>query len=309
MKSRSRQCLRVLQIGLLSAIIGLGLQQPTWATALAAKPKNSRKKPLQKQKTNRQSKSSKTQSQATTPDIAAEPPSKAPRLKKPKRLRAAQPAYEDPLLALDLLVVKQKVALAPYVPFVQAIGGAVDYGRLAMHLWNFRTKKQERWFEGTLNILFIKNIQLIGTFGYNRLAPDKITGNKRLYTVAGTYFRVGLDYWIKYDRRNHLYTGIRYGRSYFDLTPMPKDVTAQASKAAWWELVVGSEYQLFQNWGIYVGVVGRLKGLRSFDEFSQATNYVIPGYGRTISAVVPDATLYIKYQLSFLEKQFKAAAK
>jgi hypothetical protein len=46
-----------------------------------------------------------------------------------------------------------------------------------------------------------------------------------------------------------------------------------------------------------------LKGLGDFKVFEPATNYVIPGYGRSIQNVAPSLTLYIKYQISFLEKK------
>ncbi len=236
-----------------------------------------------------------------------ETPKRRPKLKKPRPLQPTPPVHPDPRVALDKLLVRRHIAVPPHVPLLQAIGIATDYGRLAMHLWNLKTGLQERWYEGTLHLLFRKNIQLAATLGYNRLWPTHTTGNKSAYKVAGTYLRLGLDYWAKYDHRNHLYAGIRYGRSPLVLDTHPKHTTEKPIqhelKAFWWELIIGSEHQLFQHWGLYVGATGRIKALPSFDTCTQATNYVIPGYGRTASSVVPDVTLYIKYQLAFGEKQ------
>lgn len=231
------------------------------------------------------------------------PPQK-PRLRKPKPLEPTKLAQEDPLEPLDKLIVKQQVSLAPYVPLVQTIDVSLDYGRLAMNLWT----PQERRYVGSLGILWRKNIQLSGTWGYNQLHPALVHGNKSAYAVKGHYGSLGLAYFIKEDRYN-LYAGLRHGRSYFTNTTVPPPpVVSEDLSASWWELTIGSEQRLFKNLGIYAGLMLHLKGFGSFEAFKPASNYVVPGYGRNVSSVAPSVSLYIKYQLSFLEKQISFSA-
>lgn len=232
----------------------------------------------------------------TTPDTKT---LKSPFLKKPKLLEPASITSEDPWVRLDTLVVKQHIAQTPYVPWIQTMGIAVDYGRLAMNLF---TKDASR-YAGSLCILFRKNIQLSGALGYQKLTQACSMGNKSGYTVVGYYGNVGLNYFVFYNPRDNLYAGLRYGRSRFKNSTIPTSLTEKISIATWWELNIGSEHQLFSNFGLYIGLIGHLKGLGSFEPFEPATNYVVPGYGRSVQNVVPSITLYIKYQISFLKKQ------
>ena len=236
----------------------------------------------------------------TTPDTKI---LKSSSLKKPKLLEPASITSEDPWVRLDTLVVKQHIAQAPYVPWIQTMGVAVDYGRLAM---NSFTKDADR-YAGSLHILFRKNIQLSGTLGYQKLTQACSMGNKSGYTVVGYYGNVGLDYFVFYNPRDNLYAGLRYGRSRFKNSTIPTSPTEKVSTATWWELNIGSEHQLFSSFGLYVGLIGHLKGLGSFETFEPATNYVVPGYGRSVQNVVPSITLYIKYQIYFLKKQLTFA--
>jgi Domain of unknown function (DUF6048) len=220
-----------------------------------------------------------------------------------KGLKSATTTEEDPLVRLDALVVQQHITQAPYVPVVQTIGVAVDYGRLAMNLFT----KEARRYTGSISILFRKNMQLSGTLGYQKLAQERVLSNQSGYTVAGYYGSIGLDYFAVYNLCNNLYAGLRYSRSGFKNSTTPASPTEQIINknltASWWELVIGSEHQLFYNFGLYAGLVVHLKGLGHFEQFTPATNYVIPGYGRNVQPVVPALTLYVKYQISFLEKQ------
>ena len=235
-----------------------------------------------------------------TPDKEESELPKKPRIRKPKPLEPAKLAEEDSLASLDELIVKQEVSLAPYVPLIQTIDIVLDYGRLAMNLWY----RQERRYAGGLSILWRKNIQLSGTWGYNQLRPAFVRGNNEAYTVKGQYGSLGLAYFIK-EARYNLYAGLHHGRSYFtnSAPSLSKDLTA-----SWWELVIGSEQQLFSNSGIYAGLTFHLKGLGSFGSFEPATNYEVPGYGRSVSPAEPSISLYIKYQISFLKKQISFSA-
>jgi|694.fasta_scaffold78506_2 hypothetical protein len=224
-------------------------------------------------------------------------------LKKPPLLEPAQTTQENLWVRLNALVVKQRIVQSPYVPLVQTIGMAVDYGRLAMNLFT----QKERRYAGNLSILFRKNIQLSGTLGYQKFAQECRMGNKSSYIAAGYYGNVGLDYFVFYTPRNNLYAGLRYGRSSFKNSTthasFAKQVIRQNLTASWWELAIGSEHQLFSNLGLYTGFLIHLKGLGSFEAFAPAANYVVPGYGRSVQNVVPSLTLYVKYQVSFLKKK------
>jgi len=281
----------------------LGVHDAAWATPLGKSTQrgkmasyHAKKRAVKTRKDNRppQKKSS------AIPDPKAPQP---PLLKKPKPLKPAKITPEDPWERLDALVVKQHIAQAPYVPFIQTIGVSVDYGKLAMNLFT----KKACSYAGSLSILFRKNIQLSGTLGYYKLSQERSMGNKNGYTVVGYYGNIGLDYFVFYNPRNNLYTGLRHGRSRFKNSTTPTSpaerIIDKDSTASWWELSVGSEHQLFSNFGLYVGFIGHLKGLGRFETFEPAANYVVPGYGRNVQNVVPSVTLYIKYQISFLEKQ------
>jgi Domain of unknown function (DUF6048) len=226
-----------------------------------------------------------------------------PLLKRPTLLEPVKLTHEDPWVRLNALVVKQQIIQSPYVPLVQTIGVAVDYGWLAMNLFTQKARK----YAGNLSILFRKNIQLSGTLGYQTFAQERSTGNKSSYTAAGYYGNVGLDYFVFYTPRNNLYAGLRYSRSSFKNSTTPTSSAEQVIRknltASWWELAIGSEYQLFSNSGLYAGFVIHLKSLGSFEAFEPAANYVVPGYGRSVQNVVPALTLYIKYQISFLKRQ------
>jgi Domain of unknown function (DUF6048) len=232
-----------------------------------------------------------------TPDTQSLP------LKKPKVLEPVKITPDDLWMRLEALVVRRHIAQAPYVPLLQTIGVAVDYGRLAMNLFT----KDTRGYAGGLRIVFRKNIQLSGTLGYQKLTQARGMGNKEGYTAVGCYGNVGLDYFVFYNPRNNLYMGLGYGKSRFENRTMPRSSNEQGiSKtlaASWWALNIGSEYQLFSDFGFYIGIIGHLRGLGRFEKFEPATNYVVPGYGRNVQNVAPSITLYLKYQISFLEKQ------
>ena len=193
---------------------------------------------------------------------------------------------------------------ASYVPWIQAIDIAYDYGSLVVTLFT----QEVYHYVGRLHILFRYNIQLLGIWGHQTYTQSKILGNQSGCTSSGHYGGVGLAYFIPYNQRNNLYTGIHYGRSMFVNRTKPALATdasvRQTLSASWWELVLGSEHQLFSNLGFYAGLVIHLKSCCRCDSFAPATNYVIPGYGRSVQRVVPALTLYIAYKISFLKKHY-----
>ncbi|MEL6539490.1 MAG: hypothetical protein AAFP93_01830 [Bacteroidota bacterium] len=238
---------------------------------------------------------------------------KAPPLEKPKPLPPVTCPHKDPLAALDALVTKQYADKVLYIPWIQTVGVLLDYSRLAAMVWNRLavmqeiSGRQESRCEGGLTILFRKNIQLSGMLGYNQLSPINIVSNRVEHTVEGSYGRLGLSYLAKYNSRNNLYLGLSYARSHFSINTTGSLDTQQALQVDWWEVVIGSEHQLHEDWGFYAGVTlcVRTNTLHRFPKFAPATNYVVPGYGRRAQCIVPSGTLYIKYQLSFLEKQIQ----
>lgn len=289
---------------LLCLSILLGIHGTAWTATMSKKtqrrPSRITYQPKKSSRTSRPRKKIKTttpQKKISPPLPTTEAPQPAP-TRRPKLLKIIQP---DPWTRLDALVIPQHIAQAPYVPLVQTIGVAADYGRLAMNLWT----QQERRYAGSLHIVFRKNIQLSATWGSQKLVKKCELGNKSGYTAAGHYGRIGLDYFVFYKPRYNLYAGLCHGRSYFKncTTPENEHNISNDLAASWWELNIGSEQQLFRDFGLYAGLIFHLRGWGSFAPFEPAINYVVPGYGRCVQKVVPALTLYIKYTVSFLKKK------
>lgn len=245
-------------------------------------------------------------------DTISDTTTMAPFVTKPAPLSPIPGANPDPLPALDLLITKQHVSMAPYVPFIQAVFMGVDCGRLAMNAWyvlrNLQKKDNahEHDYLGSLGILFRKNIQLSGNLGHAQFHPQHTSDNTSQYKVNGWYGRIGIDYVISYHTKDNLYAGLRYGSSYFTNSTKPQAMHEKAiSKnlsASWVEFVVGSETQLWQDQGFYTGLAIHLGKLYDFQCFEPANNYVIPGYGRTKNKLILGLSLYIQYKLSFLNR-------
>lgn len=216
---------------------------------------------------------------------------------------------DDPRYLLDLMVMKKKPQSKPYIPFIQHIDFSIDYGKLATALFTqFESK-----YEGGGSILLRKNIQLAVDVGYAELNPQNAFKNATSYTIKGKYGRIGLDYFIKYDRANHLFFGLRYGRSTFEDQGVVEIVSSlgesfqlrvdrKALTASWFEVVGGSETKLFKKLDLYVGMLLRWRIQHKFENFEPIPVYAIPGYGRTADKTVPALNMYIKYNLSFLKK-------
>lgn len=209
----------------------------------------------------------------------------------------------SPLVRVDACLVQYPIQYTPYVPLVQAIDIACDYGGLVMTLCT----QVAHQYAGRLHILFRYNIQLLGIWGHQKYTQSKVLGNQSGYTSSGHYGGIGLAYFIPYNQRNNLYTGMHYGRSIFincsESTASTGSGVSEELSANWWELVIGSEHQLFNNLGFYAGLVIHLKSCFRCDPFAPATNHVIPGYGRSVQRMAPALTLYIAYKISFLKKQ------
>ena len=172
----------------------------------------------------------------------------------------------------------------------------------------------EKKYEGGGSILFRKNIQLAVDIGHARLNPKNAFKNAKSYTIQGKYGRIGLDYFIQYDRFNHLFFGLRYGKSTFEdkgmieiASSLGKDfsicVDRKALTASWFEMVGGSETKLFKKLDLYAGMLLRWRIKHQFKSFEPIPVYAVPGYGRTTDKTIPALNIYIKYHLSFLKKE------
>ena len=231
-------------------------------------------------------------------------------LQKPAPFKKITLEHDDPRYLLDLMVVKKKPQSKPYIPFIQCIDFSIDYGKLATALFTHFESK----YEGGGCILFRKNIQLAVDVGYAELHPQNAFKNATSYTIQGKYGRIGLDYFINYDRANHLFFGLRYGKSTFEDKGVVEiassvgerfqtSVDRKALTASWFEVIGGSETKLFKKSDLYVGMLLRWRRQHKFENFEPIPVYAIPGYGRTVDKTVPALNLYIKYKLSFLKKE------
>lgn len=218
----------------------------------------------------------------------------------------------DPLLALDSLVTKQHRNLKPYTPLIQEVFIGVNYGMLFMDIWQSLLKlknqgtQQEYQYESSLGLLLRKNILLSSNLGYEQLHPNHTFDNPYPYTVQGIYGRIGLGYRIRYSTRDNLSIGLRYARSHFTHTSKPnklsEPIEKQALKASWFEIVIGAESKLWEDYNLYAGLSFHLKSLYQATKPALYNNYVIPGYGRNKNKTTLALSLYIQYNLSFLNR-------
>jgi hypothetical protein len=148
------------------------------------------------------------------------------------------------------------------------------------------------------------------------LDPLKAYDNAIYYTIEGSYFRAGLDYYLSVDLRNFLYFGFRYGLSQFEdrgkflieseFWPDYEEEFGDAGlTASWYELILGSETRLqigqpeskiyIRN--LFLGWKFRFRILGQFENREEPLIYAIPGYGRTFDKTIPAVNFYIKYRL------------
>jgi hypothetical protein len=185
----------------------------------------------------------------------------------------------------------------------------VDYGKLLLVASNFESK-----YEGGINFRFFGRVELAGEFGYAVLDPLKAYDDAPSYTITGTYYRIGLDYFIPIDKKNALYAGVRYGASQFsdkgefllesDFWEDYGDTFGSDNlQANWFEIILGSEMRLGKinsnaapKGGFFLGWKSRLRILMNFENREEPRVYAIPGYGHTTDKTVPALNFYIKYR-------------
>ncbi len=249
---------------------------------------------------------------AVTDTTATAADSTALVLPKPAPLELIPAIDPDPLPGLDPLIAKQPVKMAPYVPLVQEVWIGLDYGKLVMNGYQAVRKlqdpqrDQEQQYEGSMGILFRKNIQVSSNLGYAHLHPTHTSDNQQKYAVKGIYGRLGVEYVIKYGAYDNLYVGLHYGQSYFTNYTKPETAARKVIRknltGSWFGLDLGAETQPWKAYRLYLGLAFHLAQLYHFTEFKPAQNYVIPGYGRNKNKLNAGLSLYIQYRFSFLER-------
>lgn len=185
----------------------------------------------------------------------------------------------------------------------------IDYGKLLLLASSFESK-----YEGGINLRFFGRAELVGEFGYAVLDPLKAYDDALFYTIKGTFYRFGLDYFIPIDRKNALYAGLRYGASQFsdqgefllesDFWEDYGDTFGSDNlQADWFEIIFGSEMRLGKaggdptpKSGLFLGWKARLRILMNFENREEPVVYAIPGYGRTFDKTIPALNFYIKYR-------------
>jgi|GEM_PF-618473 len=203
----------------------------------------------------------------------------------------------------DSVIEESKRFISPSFTF--------DYGKAVGTMAGLENK-----FETTLTFLFLDQYYLIGEYGTATLSPANAFENGH-YTSDGSYFRVGGGYLKNLNQKSKLGFGVRYSKSSFSdkgdiLVKSASGIQDDYSKsfdrknltARWVELVITSESKLRLNKDkpesklnelFSVGLFIRFKVMSTYDHFSPLDVYSVPGFGRTVSNVVPAANLYIRF--------------
>ena len=178
---------------------------------------------------------------------------------------------------------------------------SIDYLKLGSFLLDFETK-----YEVGVGILYKNKIRLAGDWGYGKLKPQRAIKNGE-YISEGTYYRVGADWVSSIDPRNNVYAGLRYAKGMFEdratftiESDLWDDFNGNLDRpnleADWFELVIGSENNIWNN--LFIGWVFRFRILNEYTSFEGFDVYTIPGYGRPINNTIPAVNLYVKYLLA-----------
>ncbi|MHA7878002.1 MAG: hypothetical protein ACX93T_03745 [Bacteroidota bacterium] len=219
-------------------------------------------------------------------------------------LTSTQTGREDLLARLEQLVAQQHNVQTPYVPLVQAMGIALDYGRLVMCLISPDTCS----YIGTLDLLLRDNLQLSGTLGYHTFVQKRSINNRSSYKMAIYNGSIGLERLWFYRPRTIIYTGLRYGIGQNATGTMPISTEARAIKnkfpTSWCEWIIGAEQQLFRCRGLYAGLIFHWKWWGSRGKSEYPTIYRVSSYGRRkLGSSISSITFYIKYRISFLKER------
>lgn len=171
--------------------------------------------------------------------------------------------------------------------------------------------EQEKW---ELNLAFsiVDKFRLITEYGYGMLQPTNVIRNGS-YQVEGNYFRGGGAYVITVKQNIYLSVGLMYASATFSdrgdvniESEFWNDTNTEFNRSSltanWFEWVLNSEAQAFRNSegflkNIYWGSKIRLRFLSTDIARPDFEILAVPGYGKTLSNVVPAFNLFIKYRI------------
>lgn len=177
---------------------------------------------------------------------------------------------------------EEKKSMVSDSAIANGFGLFIDFLKFASPLINEDVK-----YEGGLEITLTRRFRVVAEGGYGLLQPESAIRNGA-YQSEGVYGRAGIDFTILADARNYLYIGGRYAISnfedqgaYFIESPLwpneaPK-ISPRNNEARWYEVVLGTEGQLFAD--LYLGWIFRYRRLLSRDSYELLDVFSIPGYG------------------------------
>ena len=189
-------------------------------------------------------------------------------------------------------------------PLISALSIYFDYPKLFSFFTEFENKA-----EVGLQLQLFKHVLLRTELGRGRIQPTNFYKNAN-YEVSGNYARVGIAYTKNLGAKSRLNLGVNYGSSFFNdkgriqiespsqlFTSFEEPFERKALRGDWFEVTFGTESHMGKN--LYLGFIGRLRILNSYDTFEELDVFAIPGYGRTFDKSIPALNLYIKYRIQF----------
>ncbi len=189
-------------------------------------------------------------------------------------------------------------------PLVSALSVYFDYPKL----FSFFTEVENKAEVG-FQVQVMEHILLVAELGRGRIRPARFFKNAN-YEVSGNYARVGIGYTKTLGAKSRLNIGFNYGSSFFNdravieiegpsglFNSLEESIERNSLRGDWFEFTLGTESHLGKN--LYLGFIGRLRVLNSYDSFEPLDVVAIPGYGRTFDSSIPAVNMYIKYKIQF----------
>jgi len=244
----------------------------------------------------------------------------------------------DPLIVKQSKSVHQYVPFIRSVDFaINYSGFALEMINLGICGIRKKEKHYNHRYRGSFSVLFRKNIYLSSSLGYADIKPylikqlnqkesyktfkEALEGKdktevvfeekpaQRPYIVKGIQGSIGASCLLQGNRLDFIFGG-QYSRSYFKGIIKDKQ-GSQKLNASWVSIIVGAEKKIFRNRNLYLGssigvkilaTHSKIKNLALTSSDSAKENYHIPGYGRSVSQLLPIFGLYIKYKIILSKK-------
>lgn len=218
-----------------------------------------------------------------------------------KALPLVKVAHSNVMDLLHLFFVSKTVPLSSYTPLVQNLGIRINWFKWLQNIWD----TQQKSYGGGIDLHSAGPIQLSLDIAYRSYQPKDIVDNNDIkYKSSGMYGLGALLYVIHPNPRTNAYLGMGYGHSRFDLMILDDDHNpSKPLVAGWIKVIAGSELRLVAQLygGMQFGIAHLLH--RKENDDPRVSNYYIPGYGKIVNKIMPDVTLYLKWNISFLEKR------